>query len=148
MTRSQAREQAFALLFEKTFHPETELDDIITLGLANHSLQDDAFTMQLVGATWSNLFEIDNLLERHAMRWKKNRISKVSLSVLRLSICELLYIKEVPPGVSINEAVELCKKYASAEDAAFVNGILGTVARELAPQDMPPDGAEQADATE
>ena len=58
-----------------------------------------------------------------------NRISKVALSALRLSVCEMLYISEIPVGVSINEAVELCKKYATAEDASFVNGILGSVSR-------------------
>ncbi len=130
MTRTQAREQAFALLFEKSFHPEADLEDIIALGIANESVQDDAFTVQLVTTAWDKLGEIDSLLEQHAKNWKKSRISKVSLSVLRLSICELLYFSDVPVSVSINEAVELCKKYASQEDASFVNGILGTIARE------------------
>jgi len=132
MTRTQSREQAFALLFEKSFHPEAELEDIIDLGLKNESVQEDAFTMQLVNTTWDKLDSIDCLLEKNAKNWKLSRISKVSLSVLRLAVCELLYIEEIPPSVSINEAVELCKKYAATDDASFVNGILGTIAREAA----------------
>jgi len=130
MTRSQAREQAFTLLFEKSFHPETEMEDIIELGLANELVEDDPFTLRLVNTAWDRLFEIDARIERHAKNWKIKRMSKVALSVLRLAVCELLYIEDVPPAAAINEAVELCKKYASAEDASFVNGILGAVARE------------------
>ena len=58
------------------------------------------------------------------------RISKVSLSILRLAICEIRYFEKVPVGVSINEAVELAKKYGSEDEYAFVNGLLGSFAKE------------------
>ena len=60
-----------------------------------------------------------------------NRISKVSLSVLRIAICEMLYYDDIPLGASINEAVEICKKYASEDEYTFVNGLLGAFARSL-----------------
>jgi len=131
MTRTQAREQAFALLFEKSFHPEAEMEDVIELGLQNASVTEDPFTLQLARTAGDKLPEIDARLELLAKNWKKNRFSKVSLSVLRLALCELLFFSDIPVSVSINEAVELSKKYAGTEDASFVNGILGAAARAL-----------------
>lgn len=129
MTRSQAREQAFTLLFEKAFHPQAEMEDIIAAGLDNASIEQDDFTLQLASTAWDRLFDIDACIEQHARNWKIKRMSRVSLSVLRLAVCEILYFESIPISVSINEAVELCKKYAAQEDAAFVNGILGGIAR-------------------
>ena len=75
--------------------------------------------------------EIDAVIEKYSIGWKISRISKVALAVLRLAVCEMMFIDDVPTGVSINEAVELCKKYAANAEPAFVNGILGTVAKEV-----------------
>ena len=119
MTRSQSREQAFALLFEKSFNPETDMDDIISLSLENELIEPDEFASMLAQTAWDKLFSIDDIIEKYSKNWKKHRISRVALSAMRLSICELMYIPEVPVGTSINEAVELCKKYATAEDAVF-----------------------------
>ncbi|MBQ7046835.1 MAG: transcription antitermination factor NusB [Oscillospiraceae bacterium] len=129
MTRSKSREQAFALLFEKSFNPETDMEDIIAIGLENEVIEADDFASMLAQTAWDKLYTIDTVIEKYSKNWKMNRISKVALSALRLSVCEMLYISEIPVGVSINEAVELCKKYATAEDASFVNGILGSVSR-------------------
>ena len=112
MTRSQSREQAFALLFEKSFNPETDMDDIISLSLENELIEPDEFASMLAQTAWDKLFSIDDIIEKYSKNWKKHRISRVALSAMRLSICELMYIPEVPVGTSINEAVELCKKYA------------------------------------
>ena len=54
----------------------------------------------------------------------------MALAVLRLAVCEIMYFDDIPVGVSINEAVELCKKYAAKDDAAFVNGILGSLSKD------------------
>lgn len=110
MTRSQSREQAFALLFEKSFNPETDMDDIISLSLENELIEPDEFASMLAQTAWDKLFSIDDIIEKYSKNWKKHRISRVALSAMRLSICELMYIPEVPVGTSINEAVELCKK--------------------------------------
>ncbi len=144
MTRRQAREQAFAILFEKSFHPETELDDIIEINLDQELIKEDEYATRLAKTTWKMLFDIDELIEKNSIGWRISRISKVSLAILRLAICEIMYISEVPVSVSINEAVELCKKYGAEEDAPFVNGILGSISR--APTDDKPDGAVEAEA--
>ena len=64
---------------------------------------------------------------KNLVRWKIDRISKVDLSILRLAIFEILHMNEIPASVSINEAVELAKKYSSKESASFINGLLGKV---------------------
>lgn len=131
MTRHQSREQAFAILFEKSFHPETDMEDILDLNIEHGLIEDDEFAALLAKTAWDKLYEIDELIEKNSIGWRISRISKVSLAILRLSICEILYIHEVPVSVSINEAVELCKKFAAVEDAPFVNGILGSIARSI-----------------
>ena len=138
MTRRQAREQAFVILFEKSFHPETELDDILEISRELNLLEVDDYASDLARKTWDKLFDIDELIEKNSIGWRINRISKVSLAILRLAACEMLYIPEVPVSVSINEAVELCKKYGAQEDASFVNGILGSVAKQIDAADDAP----------
>ena len=69
--------------------------------------------------------EIDNLIEKCAEKWSKNRISRVSSSVLRIAIYEILYCDDIPLEVSINEAVELSKKYDTDDSYTFVHGVLG-----------------------
>jgi N utilization substance protein B len=130
MTRREEREQAFILLFEKSFSNETELSEIYDLAIENEIVSDSEFVKTLAFKAWENLESIDAVIEKYAKGWKLSRISKVALAVLRMAICEMLYFEDIPVGVSINEAVELCKKYAAKEDASFVNGLLGSVSKE------------------
>ena len=131
MTRRHAREQAFILIFEKSFHPEITVEELISMAVEARYLQTDEFAVLLANTADERQPEIDSIIEKNAIGWKKDRISRVSLSLLRLALCEMLFIEEVPTNVSINEAVELAKLYASQEDAAFINGVLGTTARQL-----------------
>lgn len=77
-----------------------------------------------------HLTEIDEKLSEASSNWKVNRISKVDLAILRLAAAEILYFKEIPDRVSINEAVELAKKFGTDDSGRFVNGVLGKVAGE------------------
>ncbi len=131
MTRRQAREQAFILIFEKSFHPETTVEELIAAAHEARYLEVDAFAALLATTEQEKQAEIDALIEQTAIGWRKDRLARVSLALLRLALCEMLYIEDVPVNVSINEAVELAKVYASQEDAAFINGVLGTVSRGL-----------------
>ena len=130
MTRREEREQAFILLFEKSFNQEIELDELYDFAVENEAITGSEFIKNLISETWENVTEIDTVIEKYAHGWKISRISKVALAVLRLAICEIKYFDDIPVGVSINEAVELCKKYAAKDDSAFVNGILGSVSKE------------------
>ena len=79
---------------------------------------------------YEHLKEIDELIEKHATNWSFNRIAKVDLSILRLAIYELKY-KDVPEKVAVNEAVEIAKVYSTEKSPKFVNGILGSVIKEI-----------------
>lgn len=129
MTRAQEREQAFILIFERAFNMDTDVDDIIGYAVEARLLELSVFSVSLFKQTYEKLPEIDAVIEKYAIGWKIDRLSKVALSVLRLAICEILFVDSIPHGVSANEAVELAKKYATADDAAFINGILGSFIR-------------------
>lgn len=129
MSRRKSREQAFALLFEKSFN------DLPVLDLAEgaqdaRELIIEPFALALAQGTEEKLSDIDARIDSFSHKWSRERISRVSLAVLRLAIYEMLYDDDTPVSVAINEAVELAKKYGGEEDSSFVNGILGSISRE------------------
>ena len=130
LTRREEREQVFILLFEKSFNSDTDMEQLYDFAIENEVITGSDFVKTLLNKTWENIVEIDGNIEKFSVGWKINRISKVALAVLRLAVCEILYFDDIPVGVSINEAVELCKKYAAKEDSSFVNGILGSLSKE------------------
>ena len=131
MSRRKSREQAFALLFEKSFN------DLPVMDLAE-SAQDaremvvEPFALVLATGAEEKLADIDARIDTYSHKWSRERISRVSLAVLRLAIYEMLYEDETPVSVAINEAVELAKKFGGDEDSSFVNGILDSISREQA----------------
>lgn len=136
INRKKAREKAFLLLFESSFN-SCSLDEILKLkseiefkeDKKNKTEKIEEFTKELFEGVKEHQEEIDSLINEHAKAWSKDRISKVAMSILRLSIFEILFREDIPSGVSINEAVELAKKYGSDEEPAFINGILGSISR-------------------
>lgn len=131
MTTTQEREQAFILLFEKSFNPDATCEELISLAKENEVIKDTSYTTALFIKTCDNIDEIDASVREYSKGRSFSRISKVSLAVLRLAVCEIKYFDKVPVGVTINEAVNLCKKYASDDEYTFVNGILGSYAKSL-----------------
>lgn len=130
LTRREEREQAFILLFEKSFNEDVAVSELYEMAVENEIIAESEFAKNLAVKVIDNLEVIDASVEKHSVKWKMNRISKVALAVMRLAICEILFYDDIPVGVSINEAVELCKKYASKDDYSFVNGILSSIAKE------------------
>lgn len=129
MKRPEAREQAFLLLFDKSFHPEMELGEVIDLACADGMVKLDHFARSTVEAVCDDLPNVDADIERNLQGWKMQRISRVSLAALRLAMGELR-VGDTPVGVVVNEAVELARLYAGEQDAAFVNGVLRSFLRE------------------
>lgn len=129
MTRHESREQAFALMFEKIFSPELSPQAIIAAKADLSEFTHDDFTETLFAVACEHLEEIDRLIQENLVNWSFDRLSKVSVAVLRIAICEIEYLDGIPLNVSINEAVELTKTYSGPEDAAFVNGVLGSIAK-------------------
>ena len=131
MTRHEAREMAFILVFEKDFQEEATIVDLIETAFELEIFPTNAFAENLAKKVYSNLNEIDAAIEENLVGWSAKRISRVSRAILRVAICELLYTENMPVGVAINEAVEIAKKYASPDDASYINGVLGSFVKKL-----------------
>lgn len=140
MNRTQEREQAFIIMFDKAFHPELLDEEILAMAVESEFVRPNAFTEEILQAVSDNNLLIDQTIRDVAVGWSLNRMTKVSLAILRLAVAEILFRDDIPASVSINEAVELAKKYAGKEDSAFINGILGTIARNAENSSAEPDG--------
>ncbi len=131
VSRFREREQAFLLCFEKIFSDDS-ISEISKLAEEARDEGYSAFALDCAKGVQENIEEIDNIISSHLSdRWKINRINKVSLSILRLAVYEMKYIDDIPSNVSINEAVELSKKFSVGDEYKFVNGVLGAVERDL-----------------
>ena len=127
MNRTKAREFAFILLFEYKFQPD-EIETILQDFIAEYNpAQQEEYIRRVVQGVVSNLGEIDKKIDEVSTEWKAERISCVSLAVLRLATYEVMFCEDIPSVVAVNEAVSLAKKYDGEEAAPFVNGILGKI---------------------
>ena len=131
LNRTMAREAVFSLLFETEFKQSEQRADIFALSSENREIEEDAYIRDAYFGVCEHLEEIDALINRHARGWKTSRISRVSRSIIRLCVFELLYCEDIPANVSINEAIELCKKFDEESARAFVNGVLNAVKNEI-----------------
>ncbi len=129
MTRHEAREQAFMVIFEKLFNSEETLSEIIEKAEECDLIKVNGFARSILNSVEEHSDEIDALIEANSKDWSVARLPRVSFAVLRLAVAEIKYNDEVPAGVAVNEAVEIAKKYGTAEDASFINGLLGTVVK-------------------
>lgn len=128
MNRSEMREQAFLLLFEKEFFkdmPCSEIEEIFDENVAPLS----EYSKNAFENTVSYLSEIDTIISEYLKGWKIARLPKVNISVLRLAFYEIMFEESVPSAAAVNEAVELAKKYSASEDASFINGVLRSYLR-------------------
>lgn len=131
MTRHEARETAFIVLFEKLFRPDDSIDEIISSAEESEFFEANDYIRNVADKVSEKNGDIDAIIEKNLVGWTIKRISKVSLGVLRLAVCEILYFDDIPVSVSINEAVEITKKYSTEQDASFVNGVLGSVSKSV-----------------
>lgn len=131
LPRREARENAFLLAFSATFGDQA-MADVLGENRAEETEHPvDAYGEMLLRAYDEHAAEIDDLIRARLRNWTMNRLPRVSLTALRLALAEMLYGVEKKPGVAINEAVELVKKYGADDDYQFVNGLLGSVVRDL-----------------
>lgn len=115
-------------LYEWDFREGSDLDEIFQRNLKEYEGDaDNNFVTFLVLGVKDNLSEIDKYICESAPEWPIDQISLIDKSILRLAIFELIYAKNVPPKVVINEAVELAKQFSGENSSKFVNGVLGTV---------------------
>ncbi len=132
MTRSEAREILMHILFQMDAQDDCseELKDLFLAGKAI-PMQHQAYISELFTIVKDHLPELDEKINQHSEKWNTLRMPKPDLAVLRLATAELLYAKDIPAAVSIDEAVELSKKYGCNSSHKFVNGVLGKIAREM-----------------
>ena len=128
ITRRAARECALKALYSFGFHTETDPTMHFALICAEGEIPTNDFAASLFCGTVEHLSEIDNKIREHAKGWTLERISRMSLSILRLCSYELMYT-DVPKPVALNEAVELAKSYDTDEAPGFINGVLNSVAK-------------------
>lgn len=128
MGRRLARELAMKALYR---YEEGDTDSPMTIDeLFSEKIYTDAdkaFCRILVETTINNLSEIDRQITRVLKNWPYDRISVIDKTILRLGTCEMLFLKDIPPQVSINEAIEIGKKYGGTDSGRFINGILDAV---------------------
>ena len=130
MTRRESRENAFIIAFEKLFRDD-DIAEIISAAKEADGFETDEFCERAALGVFAHIEELDRMISEKSTGWKIERLSSVARTAARLALYEILFEEEIPESVSINEAVELCKKYGSEGDAPFVNGMLGTIVREL-----------------
>jgi N utilization substance protein B len=132
MTRKEARETAMCLLFEQEFRAEETPEEIYEISLENREIEDDEYLRRVFFGINENREQIDSTIGKHSRGWKTERLSRVSRAVCRIAVYEMLFENDIPAPVSINEAIELCKKYDEDKARRFVNGVLNAVKGEIA----------------
>jgi N utilization substance protein B len=131
MSRKSAREHAFKLVYQMSFWDTSELSCALEKYYDNQPVRtaDRDFVESLISGVLDNSEILDKLIAENSINWDLDRISKVDTAIMRISVFEMLKMDDISVGTSINEAVELAKKYGSDESPSFINGILGAVAK-------------------
>ncbi len=132
MNRRKARELTLQMLFQYEFTgARTDFRALEDLDPARKEDEEiGKFSAELVAGTLNHLAGIDAKIQEVAAHWKMDRMASVDRNILRSAVYELLYRKDIPPAVTINEALEIAKKYSSSESVAFINGLLDKIARD------------------
>ena len=131
MTRRQLRENVFKMLFRVEFHDDKALPEQLILfedELEPISEDEKIYMTNKYKDIYAHIEELDAAINEVSKGWKTIRMGKVDLTLIRLAVYEIRFEEEIPVKVSINEAVELAKKYGTDDSPAFVNGILAKFA--------------------
>lgn len=134
MTRRESREHLFIMLFQSEFHELSELGEQAQFYFDTIEQKKEKDLLHLNEKFQKILekkAEIDAMIEAISDGWRINRMGKVDLTIMRLAVYEMKFDSDIPVGVAINEAVELAKKFGQDNSAAFINGILASIAKEM-----------------
>ena len=132
-TRRKSRELALQMLFQADMgkQQKEEVRRSFWRERAEVGRETRGFAEELFGVASERAREIDELIERHAEHWRKDRMAAVDRNILRLGVAEFLGYPETPRPVIINEALEIARRFSTAESVNFINGVLDSVAQEL-----------------
>ena len=131
MKRRKAREYALQILFQLDIRKEKPSASVLKHFWAEYEADEEvrAFAEEIVKGTHKHLVRINELVHQCAKNWSLDRMAVVDRNVLRMAVYEILYRIDIPTSVTINEAIEIAKKFGTDDSGAFVNGILDRVAR-------------------
>lgn len=130
MSRKKSREKAMEILFGMTLSKDAPAEAIDIFKENNEDIIKDldlSYINDVVFGVHNNLNDIDEAIKAALDKWKIDRISKVNLTILRLSVYEMKYVDDVPAKVAINEAIEIAKVYSDEKSVSFINGVLDKV---------------------
>ncbi|MFQ5673300.1 MAG: transcription antitermination factor NusB [Nitrospinales bacterium] len=129
--RRRSRELALKFLYQFELN-KGDLAEQLPLFIERESGDDETgkFAVELVRSTIGRKKEIDALLEKCAANWTLDRMAVIDRNILRMAACELLFHKDIPPKVTIDEALEIAKKYGDADSSEFINGVLDQIKNE------------------
>ncbi len=130
--RTKARELALQFLYQLDLRGESVIEDLGDfLGISSKDRQCQEFALRLITGTKDLRPEIDEILTKVARNWDLKRMATIDRNILRMALFEILYCEDIPPKVSINEAIELGKRFSTANSGSFINGILDRVKNEF-----------------
>ncbi len=129
MNRRKSREAVFELVYEIGYHGE-DYSGQFELSKEVREFESDEYMIRTYKGITDRLEELDAEIDKYSVGWKKERISRVTTAILRLCIYEMLYCDDIPYNVSINEAVELAKKFDEENASVFINGITNKIAED------------------
>lgn len=134
--RRQARELAVQFLYQMDITGAEDFPLLLENFWQEHEISKEIknYSDRLVKLVFENKPRLDKFIAQYTTNWDITRIAVVDRNILRTAICELLYMEDIPPIVSINEAVDIAKRYGSSESGKFVNGILDKIRIELSPR--------------
>lgn len=132
MSRKVARESTMKLLYEMEMNKEFSEEKIEDfLSYKDYTKNEVDYIKDIAENFIEKKDKIDELIDKNVKNWSLDRLSKVDLSILRIAVYEIYYRADIPKEVSINEAVEIAKKYSTDESSKFINGILGGLVESL-----------------
>ncbi|MGG7164019.1 transcription antitermination factor NusB [Clostridium ihumii] len=134
MNRRKTREIAMKLLFEMSISKDNYMETINNFKENTDTKIDDVdfeYLIRMLKTVEENKEKIDEIISKNLVKWTIERISKINLAILRLATAEILFEEDIPEKVSMNEGIELSKKYGEDNSSAFINGVLNSIIKNI-----------------
>ena len=148
LTRQEARETLFGLLFETEFHEGKEPAAIYDLACEDRDIPNDKYVRESFFGILAKADVLDAVISKYAKGWRADRLSRVSRTVIRIAVYEMLFVEDIPMNVSISQAVELTLKFGEDKAKQFVNGVLSGVFKDIQSNGVEAIIAEAANGTQ
>ena len=136
LSRKEARDILFGLLFETEFKSGESPTEIYELACKDRDIPDDKYIKDVFFGVITRSALIDSIIDRYSRGWKSDRLSKVSRTVIRIAVYEMLFVEDIHPNISISQAVEFAVKYGEEKSKQFVNGVLSGLYKDIDGKDV------------